>query len=173
MNQKKSFKDLLETLAGSLFLSLVVIVVLLIVPFLVIKDTIKARGGIVNYNWNYGGGGSNNYVVIASSIFLWWTFFKFIKDNRQGRQKYEKLQQKIEQAKTVLSDEEKTIQMKMDQTLQNIAFLGYISDNKSKGRFCCQSCGHQWEAKIEKIYYRKMCGQYNSGVSYLKSNKTS
>ena len=61
----------------------------------------------------------------------------------------------------------------MDQTLQNIAFLGYISDNKSKGRFCCQSCGHQWEAKIEKIYYRKMCGQYNCGVSYLKSNKTS
>lgn len=47
MNPEKSFKDVLETLAGSLFLILVAIVVLLIVPFFVIKDTIEAKGGLV------------------------------------------------------------------------------------------------------------------------------
>lgn len=166
MNPKKSFKDVLETLAGSLFLILVAIVVLLIVPFFVIKDTIEAKGGIVDYDWNYGSRGTNNYFLIASSIFLWWAFFKLIKVSRQNRQKYKKLQQKIEQS---LSDEEKAIQSKMDQTLQNIIFLGHVPDNKSKGYFCCQSCGYQWEAKITKIYNRKMCGQPNCGISYRKN----
>lgn len=110
--------------------------------------------------------------MIASSIFLWWAFFKLIKESRQARQKYKKLQQKIEQAQTIsqsLSDEEKAIQSKMDQTLQNIIFLGHVPDNKSKGYFCCQSCGYQWEAKITKIYNRKMCGQPNCGISYRKN----
>lgn len=170
MNPKKSFKDLLETLAGSLFLTLVAIVVLLIVPFFVIKDTIEAKGGLVYYDLSRGG--TNNYFLILVSIFLWWAFFQFIEDSRQACQKRHELNQKIEQAKIIsasLSDEEKAIQSKMDQTLQNIIFLGHVPDNKSKGYFCCQSCGYQWEAKITKIYNRKICGQPNCGISYRKN----
>lgn len=172
MRPKKSFRDLLEALAGSLFLTLVAIVVLLIVPSFVIKDTIEAKGGLVYYDLSRGG--TNNYFLIITSIFLWWAFFKFIEDGRQARQKRHEFNQQIEQAKLIsasLSDEEKAIQATMDQTLQNIIFLGYVPDNQTKGRFCCQSCGYQWEAKINKIYSRKMCGQPNCGISYRKNTK--
>ncbi|MGT2894840.1 hypothetical protein ACVRZR_00415 [Streptococcus entericus] len=170
MKYKKTFKELLGAIVGSTFLILVSIIVLLIVPFFVIKDTIEAKGGLIHYDLSHGG--TNNYFLILSSIVLWWAFFKFIEDSRQARQKYKILQQKIEQAKATgasLSEEEKAIQAKMDEILQNIIFLGRVPNNKSKGYFCCQSCGYHWEGKINKIYNRKMCGQDDCHISYQKN----
>ncbi|MFC3927179.1 hypothetical protein ACVR05_08295 [Streptococcus caprae] len=175
---KEKTKVFLENLFGIVIIIPVVIVCWFIFPYVIIRDTIVAKGAIIWYTVSSRGGQLPNYILILLSLFLWWAalseftplphslsiyrFMGFVETPNTAKLR----RKKAKEVYSSLSPEEKAIQDKMDETLQNISFLGLLPDKPDQGRFSCVNCGYEWEVRIAKIYQRKQCGQ--CAVRYAK-----
>lgn len=168
---KEKTKVFLENLFGIVFIIPVVILSWFIFPYVIIRDTIVAKGAIIWYTVSSRGGKLPNYILIVLSLFLWWAalseftplpyslslhkFMGFSETPNTAKLR----RKKAKEIYLSLSPEEKAVQDKMNETLKCISFLGFVPDKPTKGRFSCIGCGYEWEASIAKIYQRKQCGQ--------------
>lgn len=109
-------KDNLATILMCLLFIVGLIFLLIIVPYIGIKDTIESKGGIVWYTSGRGRELSTNYHFILSGVVFWGLFICFLRNLRKARQKIRKRQERLKNAYEQLSAEEKAIQHKIDDT---------------------------------------------------------